>query len=57
MIECYYRWCPFHHKDEPFCFVELDGVPTCIATPEQLAEYSKLRREELAQLMAMSDYD
>ena len=41
MIECYYKWCRWHHQDEPFCCEE-----TCIATEEELEAYKNLRAEE-----------
>lgn len=44
MIECYYRECKHHCKDEPFC--ELDD---CEATTEAIEEFKIIRRELLQQ--------
>jgi hypothetical protein len=38
MIECYYKWCPNHSKDEPLC-----PQDKCTATQNELALMSKLR--------------
>ena len=34
MIECYFRWCKFHDKEEPFCTID-----ECVATEEQIKEF------------------
>jgi hypothetical protein len=48
MIECYYHWCKYHPKDEPFCLeVGEDGMPKCKASEEQLIEFRELRLKEL----------
>jgi len=43
MIECYWRWCEYHCKDEPFCSLYND----CLATNEQVIEFRELRKLEL----------
>jgi hypothetical protein len=52
MIECYYKWCPRHAKDEPFCADPIEkpcGRIACAATPTESMTYGKLRKlEELA---------
>ena len=42
MIECYYRWCENHYKDEPFCKID-----NCVATTEQVINFMELRKLEL----------
>jgi len=42
MIECYFRWCEYHCKDEPFC---CNGE--CIATYNDMMKFTELRRDEL----------
>lgn len=42
MIECYFKWCEYHHKDEPFC-----KVSDCKATDEQILIFVDLRKKEL----------
>ena len=42
MIECYFKWCNHHPKDEPFC-----GMDRCLATEEQIIEFRELRSKEL----------
>jgi hypothetical protein len=44
MSECYYHWCEYHHKDEPFCSLDM-----CVRTTRQLENYAKLREVELEQ--------
>lgn len=46
MIECYYKWCEHHAKDEPFC--GQDCGSDCIATEEDLANFQGLRKLEIA---------
>ena len=46
MIECYFKWCQHHCKDEPFCCRD-----DCTATLQELAYFSELREQEL------NDYD
>lgn len=41
MIECYYRWCEYHEKDEPFCC-----ETHCRATKVQLSQFACLRKVE-----------
>ncbi len=41
MNECYYHWCRFHHKDEPFC----SEFP-CKATEKEIEAFAILRLEE-----------
>ena len=42
MVECYYKWCVNHYKDEPFC-----KLYECVASNEQMLEFKKLRDEEM----------
>lgn len=42
MIECYFKWCDHHCKDEPFC-----NLDNCVATKEQIIEFTDLRVLEL----------
>lgn len=42
MIECYFKWCPRHQKDEPFC-----KLTYCEASKSDVKKYKILRREEL----------
>lgn len=44
MIECYFRWCPCHSKDEPFCN---SWINKCTASPKDIRIYSWLRSAEL----------
>jgi len=46
MIECYFRWCEHHYKDEPFC--KLDK---CVATKEQMMKFTELRKDDLTILV------
>jgi ribulose 1,5-bisphosphate carboxylase large subunit-like protein len=43
MIECYLRWCQWHHQDEPFC-----TKATCIASESDIDTWLKWRNEENA---------
>lgn len=36
MIECYYKWCPYHDKDEPFCKAD-----RCQASAKDLKGYEE----------------
>ena len=38
MIECYYKECMYHSKDEPFCTKD-----KCKATEEQLVDLNRWR--------------
>lgn len=42
MIECYFKQCEHHPKDEPFC-----GLSECVATDEQIIKFRKLRLNEM----------
>lgn len=44
-IECYYRDCKHHDKEEPFC-----GLDECVATEEEFVEFRKARRSELEKM-------
>ena len=41
-MECYWHWCPYHEKDEPFCHED-----KCHATAEQRRTWTHLRCREL----------
>ena len=41
MIECYFKSCKNHCKDEPFCCED-----KCTATEEQIIEFKKERADE-----------
>jgi len=41
MIECYFKWCQHHNKDEPFCTMD-----SCVADENALNAFGKLRRIE-----------
>lgn len=45
MIECYYNWCKFHCKDEPFC-CETD----CLASIEELEQFAEKRKQFLQEI-------
>ena len=40
--ECYFRWCKWHHQDEPFCTRK-----RCSATSGEIEQYREWREEEL----------
>ena len=42
LIECYFKWCSHHEKDEPFCC-----KPDCLASDDELEKFTKLRNDEL----------
>jgi hypothetical protein len=42
MNECYYKWCYWHQKDEPFCTVD-----KCVASHTNLKYFFEMRKEEL----------
>lgn len=42
MIECYFKWCEHHQKDEPFCINQ-----ECTATKENIIVFMDLRKKEL----------
>lgn len=42
MIECYFKWCKNHDKEEPFC-----SGTDCTASKVELLYFSELRRKEL----------
>ena len=51
-IECYYRWCKYHDKNEPFCCED-----KCRATDSQLKRFAFLRKAEKAMWDADRRYD
>lgn len=42
MIECYFRECHYHKKEEPFC-----TLFQCKATPNEIVELTQMRKEYL----------
>jgi hypothetical protein len=40
--ECYFKWCYWHSKDEPICYLE-----TCKAGDKELKYFKILRKEEV----------
>ncbi len=42
MLECYFRWCRWHHQDEPFCCRN-----ECVATHTEIETFRHYREEEL----------
>lgn len=42
MIECYFRECKYHDKEEPFC-----TLTECKATPEESEQFAQTRTEYL----------
>lgn len=41
-IECYFRWCRWHHQDEPFCHLS-----ECKATSTEIDQFREWREDEL----------
>ena len=46
-VECYFRWCRWHHQDEPFCTMK-----QCEATHNEIELYRHWRDEELTHLQS-----
>lgn len=48
MIECYFKQCMYHSKDEPICFQK-----ECQATDSQLRDLASWRTAEIARLASI----